>query len=67
MAFLGPGIAMTSDTAGQLYVLWNAGNVPGIRPICLPQAQRFASPCLSPPASLTDRLWRQIERGATSV
>ncbi len=26
-AFLGPGIAMTSDTAGQLYVLWNAGAV----------------------------------------
>ena len=26
-AFLGPGIAMTSDTAGQLYVLWNAGSV----------------------------------------
>ena len=55
---------MTSDTASQLYVLWNAGNVPGIRPICLPQAQRFASPCLSPPALLTGRLWRQIERGA---
>lgn len=28
-AFLGPGIAMTSDTAGQLYVLWNAGKVDG--------------------------------------
>jgi hypothetical protein len=28
-AFLGPGIAMTSDTAGQLYVLWNAGTVDG--------------------------------------
>jgi hypothetical protein len=28
-AFLGPGIAMTSDTAGQLYVLWNAGSVAG--------------------------------------
>jgi hypothetical protein len=28
-AFLGPGIAMTSDTAGQLYVLWNAGSVNG--------------------------------------
>ncbi len=26
-AFLGPGIAMTSDAAGQLYVLWNAGSV----------------------------------------
>src|SRR5439155_1626766 len=28
-AFLGPGIAMTSDSAGQLYVLWNAGSVDG--------------------------------------
>jgi len=29
-AFLGPGIAMTSDAAGQqLYVLWNAGTVDG--------------------------------------
>ncbi len=28
-AFLGPGIAMTSDTTGQLYVLWNAGSVDG--------------------------------------
>src|SRR5947208_10045835 len=28
-AFLGPGIAMTSDAAGQLYVLWNAGSVDG--------------------------------------
>ena len=28
-AFLGPGIAMTSDTAGQLYVLWNSGTVDG--------------------------------------
>lgn len=28
-AFLGPGIAMTSDTSGQLYVLWNAGSVDG--------------------------------------
>jgi len=28
-AFLGPGIAMTSDVAGQLYVLWNAGSVDG--------------------------------------
>jgi BNR repeat-like domain len=26
-AFLGPGIAMTSDKAGQLYVFWNAGPV----------------------------------------
>ena len=26
-AFLGPGIAMTSDAVGQLYVLWNAGTV----------------------------------------
>ena len=26
-AFLGPGIALTSDSAGQLYVLWNAGKV----------------------------------------
>lgn len=26
-AYLGPGIAMTSDTAGQIYVLWNAGPV----------------------------------------
>ena len=26
-AFLGPGIAMTSDAAGQLYVLWNSGAV----------------------------------------
>ncbi len=26
-AFLGPGIAMTSDAAGQLYVLWNSGGV----------------------------------------
>jgi BNR repeat-like domain len=26
-AFLGPGIAMTSDAAGQLYVLWNSGTV----------------------------------------
>ena len=26
-AFLGPGIAMTSDAGGQLYVLWNAGTV----------------------------------------
>jgi Neuraminidase (sialidase) len=25
----GPGIAMTSDTLGQLYVLWNAGSVNG--------------------------------------
>jgi len=24
-AFLGPGIAMTSDSSGQLYVLWNSG------------------------------------------
>ena len=28
-AFLGPGIAMTSDTAGQIYVLWNSGTVDG--------------------------------------
>jgi hypothetical protein len=28
-AFLGPGIAMTSDTSGQLYVLWNSGTVEG--------------------------------------
>jgi Neuraminidase (sialidase) len=28
-AFLGPGIAMSSDAAGQLYVLWNAGSVDG--------------------------------------
>jgi hypothetical protein len=28
-AFLGPGIAMTSDTSGQLYVLWNSGTVDG--------------------------------------
>jgi hypothetical protein len=28
-AFLGPGIAMTSDAAGQLYVLWNSGTVDG--------------------------------------
>jgi hypothetical protein len=28
-AFLRPGIAMTSDTLGQLYVLWNAGRVDG--------------------------------------
>ncbi len=28
-AFLGPGIAMTSDTAGQLYVLWNSGTIDG--------------------------------------
>jgi hypothetical protein len=28
-AFLGPGIAMTSDTASQLYVLWNSGTVDG--------------------------------------
>ena len=28
-AFLGPGIAMTSDAAGQLYVLWNSGTVGG--------------------------------------
>jgi hypothetical protein len=28
-AFLGPGIAMTSDTAGQIYLLWNAGTVDG--------------------------------------
>jgi len=28
-AFLGPGIAMTSDVSGQLYVLWNAGTVDG--------------------------------------
>src|SRR5207245_3011806 len=28
-AFLGPGIAMTSDSAGQLYVLWNSGTVDG--------------------------------------
>ena len=28
-AFLGPGIAMTSDQAGQLYVLWNSGTVDG--------------------------------------
>lgn len=26
-AFLGPGIAMTSDSAGQIYVLWNSGSV----------------------------------------
>jgi hypothetical protein len=26
-AFLGPGIAMTSDAAGQLYLLWNSGTV----------------------------------------
>ena len=26
-AFLGAGIAMTSDTSGQIYVLWNAGTV----------------------------------------
>jgi len=28
-AYLGPGIAMTSDSAGQLYVLWNSGTVDG--------------------------------------
>ncbi len=28
-AFLGPGIAMTSDAAGQLYVLWNSGAADG--------------------------------------
>jgi len=28
-AFLGPGIAMSSDAAGQLYVLWNSGAVDG--------------------------------------
>ncbi|PYX90387.1 MAG: hypothetical protein DMG68_02070 [Acidobacteria bacterium] len=28
-AFLGPGIAMTSDAVGQLYVLWNSGSVDG--------------------------------------
>jgi hypothetical protein len=28
-AFLGPGIAMTSDAVGQLYVLWNSGRVDG--------------------------------------
>ena len=28
-AFLGPGIAMTSDAAGRLYVLWNSGAVDG--------------------------------------
>lgn len=28
-AFLGPGIAMTSDAAGKIYVLWNAGTVDG--------------------------------------
>ena len=26
----------------------------------------LAAACLSPPASLTDRLWQQIERGAKS-
>ena len=26
-AFLGPGTAMTNDVAGNLYLLWNAGNV----------------------------------------
>jgi hypothetical protein len=26
-AFLGPGIAMTSDAGGQLYLLWNSGTV----------------------------------------
>jgi hypothetical protein len=28
-AFLGAGIAMTSDAAGQLYALWNAGSIDG--------------------------------------
>ena len=28
-AFLGPGIAMTSDAAGHLYVLWNSGTMDG--------------------------------------
>jgi hypothetical protein len=28
-AFLGPGTAMTSDAAGQLYLLWNSGTVDG--------------------------------------
>lgn len=26
-AFLGPGTAMAADSAGQLYVLWNAGTI----------------------------------------